>query len=370
MTRHFTSSVAEPYARGLEFGQAHASQVGKTIADYLRLFALQSFIRPGDLPAEVDRLGVAALGRIEAWSPELAAEIRGIAAGAGVAVQRIAAINARTEILAALQCQPAAECSTVVAVDTATAAGPRTRVAMQNWDWYEAMAGNWLQWTIQHPDGRVVSTVTEYGVVGKIGITERGLGTMFNILHHRDDGLGAIGVPVHVVARRILDSATDIPDALRICESAFATGLSASTSITVVDRSTAVMAELWPGGVGQVHPDPDGLLMRTNHFLSTPACAGDTSAEVDSDTLQRYAYLRDRLGGRAADLDRAQVFAALADDGSGVCCHPLADDDPALRHATLATVMLDPDGATMDVSDGSPCVRRNSSTVTATPWHS
>ncbi len=170
---------------------------------------------------------------------------------------------------------------------------------MQNWDWYAAMADNWLQWTIPHPDGRMVTTVTEYGVVGKIGINGRGLGTMFNILHHRDDGIGAVGVPVHVVARRILDTATDVADALRICESAHATGLSASTSITIVDRRTAVMAELWPGGVGRVDPDRDGLLMRTNHFLSSPACAGDTGPDSDSDTLQRYAYLRDRLGGRA-----------------------------------------------------------------------
>src|SRR4029453_16401753 len=100
--------------------------------------------------------------------------------------------------------------------------------------------------------GRMVSTVTEYGVVGKIGMTERGVGTMFNILHHRDDGTGEIGVPVHVIARRILESATDVAEALRLCESASATGLSASTSITIVDRSTAVMAELWPGGVGRV----------------------------------------------------------------------------------------------------------------------
>ena len=136
MTRRFTSNVAEPYPRGLEFGQAHASQVGTTVEAYLRLFGLSGFIRAGDLAAEVDRLGFAALDRIEAWSPELAAEIRGIAAGAGVAAQRIAAINARTEILAALQCRPAAECSTVVTVGTVNGAGTSTRVAMQNWDWY------------------------------------------------------------------------------------------------------------------------------------------------------------------------------------------------------------------------------------------
>jgi isopenicillin-N N-acyltransferase like protein len=353
MTRRFTSTVAEPYSRGLEFGKSHAAAIGTTVADYLRLFALKrndAARVPADLPAEVDRLGAAALDRIAAWAPELAAEIRGIAVGAGVAVERIAAINARTEILAALQAVGADECSTVVTVGTATP------VAMQNWDWYVAMAGNWLQWTIPHPDGRMVTTVTEYGVVGKIGMTERGLGTMFNILHHRDDGTGDIGVPVHVIARRILDTATDVTDALRTCESAFATGLSASTSITIVDRNAAVMAELWPGGVGRVHPDPDGLLVRTNHFLSAPACAGDTGPDSDSDTLQRYAFLRGRLEGRAGELDRAEVFDALAEDTSGVCCHPLPDEHPALSHSTLATVMLDAHNASLHVSDGSPCL--------------
>ncbi len=348
MTRRFTSAMAEPYPRGLEFGRAHAAQIGTTVADYLALFELKSVVRTADLPAEVDRLGAAALDRVEAWAPALAEEIRGIAVGAGIAVERIAAINARTEILAALQAG-GDECSTVVTV------GTPTPVAMQNWDWYEAMANNWLQWTIPHPHGRMVTTVTEFGVVGKIGMSERGVGTMFNILHHRDDGIGEIGVPVHVVARRILDLATDSADALRICESAFATGVSASTSITVVDRSSAVMAELWPGGVGQIHPGADGLLLRTNHFLSVPACGGDTGPDGDSDTLQRLAYLRDRLGGRAGEVDRAEVFAALTDDASGVCCHPTPGDEPRLRHATLATVMLDPHEGTLEVSDGSPC---------------
>ncbi len=103
MTRRFTSAVAEPYPRGLEFGRAHAAQITTTVADYLRLFELKNTLGIANLPAEVDRLGAAALDRIQAWAPELADEIRGIAIGAGLAVERIAAINARTEILASLR---------------------------------------------------------------------------------------------------------------------------------------------------------------------------------------------------------------------------------------------------------------------------
>lgn len=357
MTRQFTSSVAGPFARGLEFGQANATQVSTTVADYLRLFACTGQDRSAaTLAGYVDRLGMEALERIEGWAPELAEEIRGIAAGSGVAVERIAAINARTEVLAALSGE-AAECSTVVTV------GSGSPVAMQNWDWYLAMANNWLQWTIPHPDGRRVTTVTEYGIVGKIGINGHGLGTLFNILHHRDDAAGAVGVPVHVIARRILDTAVDVAAAVRTCESASASGLSASTSITIVDRDTAAIAELWPGGVGRVYPDGDGLLVRTNHFLSAPASTGDASHDADSDTVARYTYLRERLGPRAAVLDRPQMFAALSDDSSGVCCHPVPDEEPVLRHATLATVTLDPSRATLQVSDGSPCRVAQTSTV-------
>ncbi len=62
---------------------------------------------------------------------------------------------------------------------------------------------------IEHPDGQVVRTLTEYGIVGKLGVSRRGLGLLLNILHHEGDGRG-IGVPVHVVARRVLDEARDL----------------------------------------------------------------------------------------------------------------------------------------------------------------
>jgi isopenicillin-N N-acyltransferase-like protein len=356
MTRRFTSTVDGPAERGLEFGAAHADQVRATVAAYLRLFALNR--GPGDDIAEVvDHLGGLALTRVTGWAPELAAEISGIAEGAGVPVERIAAINARTEILARLSTTAGHECSTVVSL------GP-TPVAMQNWDWYEAMAGNWLEWTIPHPDGRRVTTVTEYGMVGKIGVNERGVGTLFNILHHRDDGAG-MGIPVHIVARRILDTAGTVADGLRTCASASAAGLSASTAISVVDSSTAASVELWPGGIGQVHPDPGGLLVRTNHFLTGPACEGDAWEVRASDTIARHAELGRRLRGRGG-VEETDVAAVLTDHGSGLCCHPYPDDVPELGQATLATVSLDLAGRSLRVSDGPPCRARRES-ATASP---
>ena len=52
-------------------------------------------------------------------------------------------------------------------------------------------------------DGHWVKTFSEPGMPAKIGLNSAGLSINFNILHHTaDSALG--GVPVHVVARRIL----------------------------------------------------------------------------------------------------------------------------------------------------------------------
>jgi len=350
MTRTFTSAVAEPAARGYEFGAVHAREVATTVAAYRRLFA-------GAYAADVDlgSMGVIALARIDAWAPELGEEIRGIASGAGIPVEHVAAINARTEIIAMLRRDlpvPVQECSAVVAVPPSGGVA----VAAQNWDWYTEFADNWLEWTIPHADGRRVSTLTEYGIVGKIGVNDAGLGVLFTMLHHRDDGHD-IGVPVHVVARRVLDQARAVGEGRAICASATP---SASTSVTMVAGGEAVSVELWPGGPGFAGPDAHGVLVRTNHFLTDPARDGDEVPAEAPGTLTRYDTLRRILSGAASpatgrDVTPDDVVAALCDHTGGVCSHPLAEEPADLRHGTLATVVLDLAAGGLVTRVGPPC---------------
>lgn len=348
MIRRFTSTATEPAARGEEFGSHHATQIAATVDVYRRAFASGG-------PVDVDALGAAALHRIAEFSPDLAEEVRGIAGGAGVPVTHLAAVNARTEILAMAARTagtPApSECSTVVSLGDDEA----EPVAVQTWDWYPELADNWLEWTIPGPDGRRVVTVTECGIVGKIGVNAHGVGLLFNILHHRADGAG-MGVPVHVVARHILDTAADVVSALEVVASA---RVCASTAITLVGArragKTAVSAELWPDGPGHVLPAPEGLLVHTNHFLSEPARRGDLQPVEGPDTLVRFEVLRRRLhryGGRAS---AEQVLAVMADHTGALCCHPdpLAVAGPT--YATLATVRLDLAAGTVVTHAGGSC---------------
>ena len=339
--RRFVSTVAGPADRGREFGRTHADAVARTVAAYTRFF--------GNYSDQLDLAGWgrSALARIDAWAPELGEEIRGIAEGAQVPTEQVAAINARTEILGIIRPKELApdECSSVVDI------GAAQPFAVQNWDWYDAMSGNWLEWTIEHPDGRRVTTVTEYGIVGKIGINDRGLGVLLNMLRHADDG-GEIGVPVHAVARRILDTAADVPAALAVCGSA---AVSASTSLTIATRHTAVSVELWPGGPGHVLPAEDGLLLRTNHFLTDPARPGDLVPLSESDSVDRFVELQRKLGGRGRELDPAAVVAVLGSHDGDLCCHPDPSLVRELRHATLATVQLNLTEATVTTYPGTPC---------------
>lgn len=222
MIARFHSPPASAGARGEAFGAAHAAQVARTCERYATLFADAA----GGAPVDLDALGAEALAAIDAVAPELAEEVAGIACGAGVPLRTLAAVNARTEVLARLGAAARGECSTVVALGEDD--GPP--VSVQTWDWHDLFADGWLLWTVEHSDGRVVHTVTEHGIVGKIGVNDRGVAVHVNILHHDDDG-GPIGAPVHVLARMVLDRADDVAEAATLLGAA---RTSASSVLTLV----------------------------------------------------------------------------------------------------------------------------------------
>jgi isopenicillin-N N-acyltransferase-like protein len=363
MIQTYVSAPAEPRERGLDFGAAHADQIRTAVERYRDLFAAAA-----GRPVDLEGLGAEALDATAAWAPELAEEIEGIAEGSGLDPRLVAALNARTEILAHVAPGGRGECSTLVALGAA-ADGP---AAAQTWDWHEELRDSWLVWTIEHPDGRVVHTLTEFGIVGKIGVSSRGIGVLFNILHHGRDGDG-IGVPVHVIARRILDGASDFSQAVG---AAAAAEVSASSAITVIAcdgaERAALTLEVHPGGPGILLPDEHGVLVHTNHFLTAPAAVDDREPRLGPDSFWRYDILRRRLR-ESPPADGDDLVDALTSHlgGSGaVCCHPAPGAPAGERWATLATVTLDVAHGAMDVRAGGPCdpaAARWSSAPAATP---
>lgn len=347
MHRYF-SPAASPGDRGRSFGCDHADQIRQVLEHYQRLFDHAAGER-----VNLNVHGEQALAAIVGFAPAAAEEIAGIAEGAGCTTLDLAALNARTEVLAGMGATSGSECSTVVSAPPGSAAP----VSVQTWDWHDLMTQDWLLWTIEHDDGSLTHTVTEFGILGKIGVNSHGVGTHFNILHHRSDG-GRIGVPLHILSRTLLDTAHDMSAALDLVSSA---QVSASSVLTVVaatsDGATAFSAEVYPDGPRVVPPSSDGLLVHTNHFLDPTAAVGDLEPTTAPDSLLRYDLLQDALTGRSG-LTRDDIVAAMSSHlgrGGAVCCHPEPGAEFGDRWRTLATIALDVARGTVQVRAGGPC---------------
>lgn len=336
--RSFTSTVLPPGERGLEFGRTFPQQIQSTIDFYRSL--LSRCPRPD---VDLEGGGARALEAIERFSPAAAAELHGIANGAGLPIEAIAGINARTELLALADPDGTVECSTVV---SAPASGP-VRGA-QTWDWYSAMADGWLQWTIPFPDGRTLSTVTEFGILAKIGINSAGLGVLFSILHHERDGGNRVGVPVHVLARTALEQAKTIAGATVLADRA---ERSASSTLTILDRSEAKALELFPGGMGLQAPR-DQWLTHTNHFLSAEGSPGCRDRTTGVNSVVRIDALNSHIRSHRDATDAGLLSALSGHDPAGrLCVHA----SPETSESTLATVIIDTSEPSLSVWRGWPC---------------
>lgn len=344
----FASAAADPHARGHALGVAHRDGVRATWDGYDALFRAS-----GAGPGVVRRVAEAALEQTAAWAPDLAAEIAGIAAGAGLDAWRLGAVNARTEVLAAVGAASRAECSAFVALGTPGQA-PRT---VQTWDWHDHLRGSMLAVRLEPRPGHAVHLFTEMGIVGKLGVNGAGLGLHFNILAHADDG-ARTGVPVHVVARRILDEATTIAEATALAASA---PVSASTILTVVTfdgaNSAARGLELSPAGMAILEPDAEGVLRHTNHFLDPELARGERHGPHDPSTYGRLNELVRRTPALRAAADPTTRATVLLDhrDATPLCCHPEPDAQPGERWETLVTASLDLQARELLLHEGGPC---------------
>ncbi|MFF2956718.1 C45 family autoproteolytic acyltransferase/hydrolase [Kitasatospora sp. NPDC057965] len=348
----FRSAKAAPGDRGQRLGKAFPQRIGQVSAFYDRLFAAS-----GAAPEDVTDWSLRAFEHIGAWAPDLAEEIDGMASGAGLPLWRIAALNARTEILGRFGRAQHPECSTLVYAPH----DGRPPVTAQTWDWHDGMRDGWFVWTIEHPDGRVVHTVTEFGIVGKIGVNTAGLGLHFNILGHTSDKSPAPAgswIPVHVLARRVLDTCTSTSEAVEL---ATATPVAASSSLTFAGhaqgRSTAAAIELSPAGSALLRPREDGFLLRTNHFVERALAGGEAMGVEDPGTYRRMEVLRQRtatLTGAARE-DLVEALTCHADEGAELCCHAQPDAALGKRWETLATVSLDIAGGGLVAHAGGPC---------------
>jgi len=338
----------EPHRQGRQQGEALRERIAHNLAVYDACFAREG------IPAEVvQRLSENFLGALTQQSEDYLAGVRGIAEGSGYPLVRIAALNARYEILYYQFGRNALAdgCTAFAVAPGRTSTGHL--VLGQNWDWLPEVQGAIVQ--TSEANGLETLSFTEAGVFGgKIGLNSAGLGLTINGLTTTDDDWARPGKPFHLRCYEALRSPTlaaasqALLDGERPCSANF---LLAQVPDQIVDLEVAPRS-------AQVLRSEDGVLVHTNHFLDPQALGVvETTSERIDCSCDRRDRMRFLLNSQAA-LDPVDLASFLRDHDqfpNSICYHVAEGAPPDERYATVASAIMDLTALTFDVADGHPC---------------
>lgn len=351
------SFSGSPRALGRAHGEELRGLVGESIELYQKWFGDIGKLEWEQVLDHARRLRPA----VAAAAPELFEEMQGIAEGADVSPDAIMALNCRTEIgygLSGILEPPApAEC-TAVGVPSAASIDGHTYIG-QNWDWRATHLGITVLMDIHRNGSPRLLTLTEAGMVGKIGVNEEGVGLCFNLLAVREN---QVGMPAHIMARRVLEQPR-LDKALEVVIRARRSGSGNFLVGYHDDRAgSGEVANLqWaPAGYNLEYPD-DGFITRTNHFVVPVPGATDYVTYSADAGLSTYIRLmratrilqQHSAGGELGPEALHAVFSDHFNYPSSICSHT----DPGIDKLTQSnsSIIMDLAARTLAYTDGPPC---------------
>ena len=337
-------SEGDSFTRGLHLGRSETERVTHTIKAYMEIFAQTSRLNRNAVLTHAERF----IPSIASYAPHLLEEMRGIAKGAGRDLREIIAINARTELMYGVTQRP--EC-TSIGISTAASSDGNIRVA-QNWDWRPSLAGSLILWALRRDDGPDLLTLTEAGMVGKIGINSSGLAMCINLLMSDTDH-GGPAVPMHIILRHILEKAHSVEEALLIIGT---TERCTSCFHMLADRSGALAGvEATPAGQ-HVLRTTSGVLTHTNHCVSPDLFIHDSNAREYPETLARGERTQSLATTRM--IDERYLHSMLADHETSpgsICLHIEAGVPLVENYESIASIIFNLTAGTVDIAEGPPC---------------
>lgn len=372
-----------PYTRGRQYGAAAVQRVQHSIASYARLFAHRRGLDWRAVQGEALRYE----GLLVEVAPDLLEEMRGIADGAGEPFAAILALNVRTELMAGIPSGfahpdgPAAlarnkalgvpqhpeeagapvaavgpnplddgECTTAAAQPAATTHGGT--LLAQTWDWQGDQRGACVMLRVESPGEPTILTMTEAGMVGKIGINTAGVAVGLNLLRSHSDGR-EVGMPVHVLLRKMLQ-ARSFAEARAVADLALPGG---SSCVTLASTAgDLVSLELTPAGVAEVWP-VDGLLAHANHCVDAGAAVDECPHEPISTSYERYDRAAELLQAAAGAIDVPTLQAILRDRENAprcICRSPNLDLPPVDRGESVCGIVIDLNAGVMHIAPDVP----------------
>lgn len=315
MERNDGMNVIDCFGDGRARGRAH----GETARDFIHgavarwEAATMADSRERDILAYAQRFlsTTGLVAAVERALPDLAAEMRGIAEGSGVAYPLIAAYNLMDEQwwydLGLGAVEPG--CSTL------SLSNSRETLLAQNMDLPAFMDGSQVILRLRDEAGGESLVLSSAGLIGLTGINRRGFAICVNtllMLNH-----DAAGIPVAFVLRGAL-AASGAAEAVRFLQTIpHASG----QHYAVAARHGVTSLECSAGGAAISHEPSAGAMIHTNH----PLASGDVDAAAlgliedrgrVANSRMRLQTLEDRIGGIASGDD---IVAFLSDRSTPVC---------------------------------------------------
>jgi isopenicillin-N N-acyltransferase-like protein len=276
---------------------------------------------------------------IRSYNPNFNLEIDHIALGADVTEPLwLYALNARTELSMVDSLQ---ECTAVVC--------PPEGLIGQTWDWAEKLEEKFFLMEISFPDGHKILQVSEAGIIGKIGMNNRGLGVTLNFLY--DPHVNFSTVPIHILLRQVLECRS-----LDEAQSAAQRSGTGKASNLIVAKSGKAVDIEYAGDLMKIHKISDQYYVHTNHCLHAKAPDNLEKEVLLNSTTRRDAGIQIlEKSSRYLPKTLMEVFSDQSNDTMSILAKYKPDPDDLLGDiGTLATIIMNLEDRIMLVRTGNP----------------
>jgi isopenicillin-N N-acyltransferase-like protein len=282
------------------------------------------------------------------FAPDYAEEMQGIAEGAEVDLLDIAALNARTEVMYSIGSKAdVKECTTISLTPPATEGG--RVIAAQNWDFSALLRDCVVIVHVYQEDKPNFVMVAEAGMIGGIGMNDRGIAVMLNALRTE---VPCQGIPLRARMRAMLEAET--------LSDAYVRGSHAPVSVANLIAThkdgVAIGFEMDSETVEPLIPD-DGVLVHTNHYIGPKMYLAHDVNHAGSSyiRLQRIKTLVKECYGKITVDDIMRMLRDHAGYPHAICDHEDMKDPLVKRDATNFGIIMDLTGNCMYLAHGNPC---------------
>ncbi|MGO4667900.1 C45 family autoproteolytic acyltransferase/hydolase [Bosea sp. 2RAB26] len=348
----FIDVSGSPYERGRQHGAAVPARVKRSIELYGGQLTELGYdaVAKSRLIAEFAR-------EIEAFGAHYVEEMRGIADGAGVTLEDIVMVNARTEVMAKARLEKAKPveageelddgCTGAVILPERSATGEL--IHGQNWDWKAECAETAIVLRVRRDDGPDFLTFVEAGGLARCGMNAAGVSITANYLESERDFTQA-GVPLALIRRKVLEQ-----EHFAMAMKAVATTPKACSNNMMLSTVAgfAIDFECAPDEAFPIYPS-DGLIVHANHWVGSIALTKikDTGIPRVPESFYRDWRVRKLLDDAGRKLSVADLKNAFFDDflSPYAVCRPPRPNETGNLSATVSMVIMQPAKGIMEVA--------------------